>query len=249
MSDGGYGGTFDARGGRYDDAMRRWPSVRDEEFAFALGLADPQPGERVIDIPSGGGYLGERVPAGVEVVAVEASDAFVERGRAQGVSPVAAGLRGEGIAPGRADVVISLAGMHHERDHAELFAAWRRLLRPGGRLVAADVIAGSEQAAFLDGFVGEWTVTGHAGHYFGADLAELGKSAGLVDVRVVDGSYHWWAASDAELVGFCTSLFGLEDVAPAQVLAALERGPGLCREGERTGLRWGLRALVARSAS
>lgn len=248
MSDGGYGGTFDARGGRYDDAMRRWPRVRDEEFAFALELADPQPGERVVDIPSGGGYLRERVPAGVEVIAVEASDAFVERGRAQGAPPVAAGLRGEGLAPGRADVVLSLAGMHHEADHAALLAAWRRLLRPGGRVIAADVVSGSEQAAFLDGFVGEWNVTGHAGHYFGADLAELGAAAGLVDVRVVDGSYHWWASSDAELVAFCTSLFGLDGVAPDQVLAALERGPGVRREGERTGLRWGLRALVARSA-
>jgi SAM-dependent methyltransferase len=229
--------------------MRRWPRVRDEEFAFALDLADPRPGERIVDIPSGGGYLGERVPAGVEVVAVEASEAFVQRGGERGAAPVAAGLRGEGLTPGRADVVVSLAGMHHEADHEELFAAWRTLLRPGGRLVAADVVAGSEQASFLDGFVGEWTVTGHAGHYFGDDLAELGRAGGLVDVRIVDGSYHWWASSDAELVAFCTSLFGLEGVAPDQVLAALERGPGLRRQGGRTGLRWGLRALVARSAS
>ncbi|WP_421119612.1 methyltransferase domain-containing protein [Aquihabitans daechungensis] len=248
MADGGYGDTFDERGGRYDDAMRRWPSVRDEEFAFVLDLADPRPGELLIDIPSGGGYLAGRVPAGVEVVAVEAAEAFVQRGREHGARTVAAGLRGEGLAPGRADVVVSLAGMHHEDDHEELFAAWRGLLRPGGRLVAADVVAGSDEAAFLDGFVGEWTSTGHAGHYFGDDLGELATAAGLADVAVVEGRYHWWAADEAELAAFCTSLFGLEGVPADQVVRALDHGPGLRREVGRVGLRWGLRALVARSA-
>ncbi|HWJ60497.1 MAG TPA: methyltransferase domain-containing protein, partial [Acidimicrobiales bacterium] len=175
MGDAGYGDTFDARGGRYDDAMGRWPSVRDEEFAFVIDLVDPRPGETLIDVPSGGGYLADRVPAGVVVIAVEASEAFIERGRQRGVRAVAAGLRGEGLAPAHADVVLSLAGMHHEDDHDELLAAWTGLLRPGGRLVAADVVAGSAEAVFLDGFVGEWTATGHAGHYFGDDLRDLAE--------------------------------------------------------------------------
>src|SRR5690349_3192096 len=113
MGDAGYGDTFDARGGRYDDAMGRWPRVRDGEFAFVLDLAAPQAGEVLVDVPSGGGYLADRVPEGVVVVAVEASEAFIERGRVRGVRAVAAGLRADGLAAGRADVVLSLAGMHH----------------------------------------------------------------------------------------------------------------------------------------
>jgi SAM-dependent methyltransferase len=249
MENDGYREVFGARGGRYDDAMRRWPHVRDEEFRFVLDLAAPAPGETLIDVPSGGGYLDVHVAAGVEVIGVEVSDEFIERGREHGVAAYASGLEAAGLPAGSADVVVSIAGMHHEDDHGALFAAWRRLLVPGGRLVAADVVAGSAEARFLDGFVGEWTSTGHAGQYFGDDLARLGTSAGYADVRVVDGRYHWWAEDEASLAAFCTSLFGLEDVTAAMVLEAIEAGPGITRQDGRVGLRWGLRALVARSAA
>ncbi|HWJ97590.1 MAG TPA: class I SAM-dependent methyltransferase, partial [Acidimicrobiales bacterium] len=208
----------------------------------------PVTGETLVDIPSGGGYLGAHLPDGVDLVGVEVSDEFVERGREHEVTMFATGLEAAGLPAASADAVVSIAGMHHEDDHGSLFAAWRRLLRPGGRLVAADVVAGSAEARFLDGFVGEWTSTGHAGHYFGDGLAQLGEAAGYVDIAVHDGRYHWWADDDAMLAAFCTSLFGLEDVTADLVLDAIEAGPGLTREPDRVGLRWGLRALVARSA-
>lgn len=243
-----YRQTFEARGGRYDDAMRRWPTVRDEEFAFVVDLARPAAGETVIDVPSGGGYLARHLPAGVEVVAVEVAEGFVA-GHGSGAEVLATGLEAAGLPASCADAVVSVAGMHHEDDHGALFAAWRRLLRPAGRLVAADVVAGSAEAEFLDGFVGEWTSTGHAGHYFGDDLAQIGERAGLTDITVHDGRYHWWAPDEAALAGFCASLFGLDGVTADQVLAALDAGPGITREAGRVGLRWGLRAIVAGSGA
>lgn len=247
MGEQGYRDTFDARGGRYDDAMRRWPNVRDEEFAFVVGLAAPVAGETLVDVPSGGGYLGLHLPEGVEVIAVEVAEEFVERGRAHGIETFASGLEAAGLDASIADVVVSVAGMHHEDDHGALFHAWDRLLHPGGRMVAADVITGSAEAVFLDGFVGEWTSTGHAGHYFGDDLADLATGAGFTEVEVVDGRYHWWAADERVLAAFCTSLFGLEEVEAEQVLEALESGPGVTREDGRVGLNWGLRAVTGRS--
>ncbi len=248
VGDSGYRETFEARGDRYDDAMRRWPRVRDEEFGFVLALADPQPGETLVDVPSGGGYLGLHLPAGVEVVAVEVAEEFVQRGQDHGTQTFATGLEAAGLPASSADVVVSVAGLHHEDDHGALFGAWRRLLRPDGRLVAADVVDGSAEAVFLDGFVGEWTSTGHAGHYFGDDLAQTAEQVGFDDVQVADGCYHWWADDEQTLAAFCTSLFGLEDVTADLVLDALAAGPGLTVEDHRVGLRWGLRAVVARAA-
>lgn len=246
MENDGYREIFGARGGKYDDAMRRWPHVRDEEFGFALGLAKPVAGEILLDIPSGGGYLDVHVAEGVEVIGVEVSDEFIERGRDHGVTAYASGLEAAGLPSACADVLVSIAGLHHEDDHGALFTAWTRLLRPGGRMVAADVVTGSAEARFLDGFVGEWTSTGHAGHYFGDDLAEQADAAGLVDVQVIEGRYHWWAPDEATLAAFCASLFGLEGVTLDLVLDALASGPGLTTEDDRVGLRWGLRAVTGR---
>lgn len=249
MTERDYRQIFDERGGRYDDAMRRWPTVRDEEFGFVLDLARPQPGETLVDVPSGGGYLARHLDPEVAVIAVEVAEEFVERGRAHGAGTVATGLEAAGLPSACADVVVSVAGMHHEDDHGSLLRAWRRLLVTGGRLVAADVVEGSPEALFLDGFVGEWTSTGHAGHYFGDDLAQVARGAGFDEVSVVNGRYHWWAPDEDTLARFCTSLFGLEDVAPGQVLDAIASGPGLTVETGRVGLRWGLRAVVGRSAA
>jgi SAM-dependent methyltransferase len=229
--------------------MRRWPTVRDEEFGFVLDLALPRAGETLVDVPSGGGYLARHVDPAVEIIAVEVAEEFVERGRAHGTGTVASGLEAAGLPTACADVVVSVAGMHHEDDHGSLLRAWRRLLKPDGRLVAADVIEGSAEAAFLDGFVGEWTSTGHAGHYFGDDLADVARGAGFDEVAVVTGRYHWWAPDEASLAGFCTSLFGLEEVDPERVLDALAGGPGLTVEPGRVGLRWSLRAVVARGSA
>jgi SAM-dependent methyltransferase len=244
----GYREIFEERGGSYDDAMDRWPHVRDEELRFAVELAQPVAGERVVDVPAGGGYLRDHLPAGVEHVAVEPSATFVERSRRRGATAVESSLRADVLAASSADVVISLAGVHHEPDVFELLVAWRRVLVAGGRIVLADVATGSAEAAFLDGFVGRHNGHGHRGTYLGPDLADIARRSGLTDVRVTDGSYAWWAEDRAALVAFCTQLFGLRDVAPDEVDAALVDGPGIVAGPDgRVGLRWGLRALVATS--
>lgn len=243
----GYEEIFEQRGRRYDDAMARWPHVRDQEFAFVVGLAAPVAGEVLVDIPSGGGYLAAHLPAGVVLVARETSPVFAERALVHGVATEVGDLEASGAPAASCDVLVSVAGIHHHADHPTLLASWVRLLRPGGRLVVADVVQGSAEARFLDGFVGAHTSTGHAGSYLGDGLAGLGRAAGLVEVATVDEQYHWWADTEADLAGFCTELFGLEDVDPSEVLAALAAGPGIDHRDGRVGLRWGLRALVGRS--
>lgn len=245
----GYGELFDQRGDRYDDAMARWPAARAEELAFACRLAAVGPGERVLDVPSGGGYLAQHLPAAAHVLSVEPSAVFAERSRRQGHDVVRCSLRAEAVADRSIDVLVSVAGVHHDADLVGLLAAWRRVLAPGGRIVVADVARGSAVAEFLDGFVGRHTAQGHVGTYLGDDLAQLAHDAGYRDIEVIDGAYRWWADDLDDLAAFCTELFGLEGVTTAEVGQALVDGPGVeVADDGRAGLRWGLRALVARSA-
>lgn len=242
----GYRDQFDRRGGRYDDAMQRWPEVRREEFAFVLALARPQAGEVLVDVPSGGGYLAGHLPAGVSLVAVETSRAFHRQCVERGVDARFGELHATGLPDGAADVVVSVAGVHHEADHGRLFRECHRILRPGGRLVVADVAEGSAQATFLDGFVGRHNGTGHDGVFLDRAVADRARSAGFGSVRVVEGTYHWRASDEGELAAFCLGLFGLEGVGVAEVAAELRSGPGIdvLADGS-VGLRWALRAVVA----
>lgn len=243
-----YRGTFDERGRTYDDAMEGWPDARHEEFRFAVGLARPVAGERLLDVPAGGGYLRDHLPPGVDHVALEPSSAFAVRSQRREVAVVQGGLAGDALAPASIDVVVSVAGVHHEPDLGPLLRSWRRILVPGGRLVVADVARGSAEATFLDGFVGDHNGDGHAGSYLGDDLAQLAQAAGLVEVQVVEGRYRWWADDADDLARFCIALFGLRDVAPERVAEALAHGPGVAAGPDgRVGLSWGLRALVATS--
>ena len=247
MPPGGYQEIFDERGRGYDDAMRRWPHVRDEELAFAASLARVRAGDRVLDVPAGGGYLDAHLPDGAVLTSVEPSRSFAARSRARGLVVVESPLSADAVPAGSVDVLVSIAGIHHEPDHDALLAAWRRPLAAGGRLAVADVAAGSPEARFLDEFVGRHNGEGHAGCYLGDDLGERAEAVGYTDVAIVDGRYHWWAATLDELAAFCAGLFGLSGVTGDEVGAALVGRLGVDRDGDRVGLRWGLRGLVATS--
>lgn len=228
--------------------MARWPSARDEEFAFAIDLARPVAGERVLDVPAGGGYLADRLPEGVDYLALETASSFASLCRTRGLDVVEAPLDGSTLPANSVDVVVSVAGVHHEADLAALLMAWRRLLRHGGRVVVADVALDSAVALFLDGFVGRHNVVGHEGTFLGPDLRSIAARAGYHDVDVVDADYRWRFDDEDALGRYCAALFGLSGCTVADVVEAARQGPGIESSPDGSvSLRWGLRGLVARS--
>lgn len=241
-----YRERFDERGAGYDDAMAHWPTARDEEFAFALGLTELRSGSRVLDVPAGGGYLADHLPVGVRYQALEVASSFAERCRGRGLAVIEGDLLGSSLPAASFDVVMSVAGLHHEPDLAAVLTQWRRLLRPGGHVVVVDVAEGSAMAAFLDGFVGRHNTVGHEGVFLGTDIDVTAKGAGYIDAAVIDGEYHWWFDDERSLGHYCKALFGLTGPTWEHVVDAARQGLGIDEaEDGRVGLRWGLRGLVA----
>ena len=141
----------------YDDAVvARMPESAIEAFAgvgnpFSQGALNP--GERVIDLGSGGGFdcfiAAAQVSAEGRVVGIDMTDEMLERSRA---AATAMGLGNVEFRKGIiedlpveddwADVVISKGVINLCADKRRVFNEVMRVLRPGGRLQFADIATG-----------------------------------------------------------------------------------------------------------
>jgi SAM-dependent methyltransferase len=141
----------------YDvEAVDALPDMAVESFAGVanpFSLRDLKPGERVVDLGSGGGFdcfvaAGKVGPEG-RVVGVDMTEEMLAKSRgtarALGLSNVefrAGILEQLPVADGWADVVISNGVLNLCADKQQIFAEIWRVLRPGGHLQFADIANG-----------------------------------------------------------------------------------------------------------
>jgi arsenite methyltransferase len=156
----------------YDEAVvAALPDSAVEAFAgvgnpFSLGVLNP--GERVVDLGSGGGFdcfiaAGQVGPEG-RVVGVDMTEEMLGRSRA---AAAAMGLRNVEfrrgviedlpIEDGSADVVISNGVINLCADKRQVFAEVMRVLKRGGRLQFADIANGKEVPAGALRNIDLWT--------------------------------------------------------------------------------------------
>lgn len=236
-----YEQIFEQRGGAYDQAMRRWPGARRDDFLVPLRALEPQRGEAIVDVPAGGGYLRDYLPAGCRWFGHEPCASFHVDAPAVDLLPLP-------WADGFADAAISIAGVHHLDDKRPLFRELRRVVRDAGRFVLADVHEASAVAAFLDQFVGRHTSTGHQGIYLGSrTLAELTESGWAVE-RADREAFCWWFSDGASLAEYCRMLFDMHGVTDAMILDGVERLLGTQSAEAGIGMNWELFVIRARAA-
>ena len=141
----------------YDSkAVDALPDEAVESFAGVanpFSLRDLKPGERVVDLGSGGGFdcfiAGGKVGPTGHVVGVDMTEEMLAKSRrtahAMGLSKVEfrEGLLEQlPVADGWADVVISNGVLNLCADKQQIFSEIRRVLRPGGHLQFADIANG-----------------------------------------------------------------------------------------------------------
>lgn len=248
-----YEEIFEARGHLYNEAGSRCPQARERERGALLDLLAPCAGEVICDAPAGGGYVADGIRARlgdqVRVICVEPARRF-----ASAINPVFE-IRHDAmdaltLGDASIDAVASLAGLHHFADKRPVFREWGRVVRPGGRVAAADVQAETDVAAFLNTFVDAWTPGGHDGIFLQpGELSESLAAAGFEPVSEELLQVPWEFPDEATMAMFCRTLFGLTKATVEQVHAGMK--DYLHVEGTATGVRflWRLRYALARRGS
>jgi arsenite methyltransferase len=170
-------------------------SMAGTDNPFALG--DIRPGERIVDCGSGAGadaLIAARLvgPAG-RVVGIDMTPEMLAKARANASEADLTNVEfREGILEalpietGWADVVISNGVLNLVPDKAAALAEMYRVLRPGGRLQAADIVLERPVSASSKQDVGLWTGC-IAGGLLADELRELIAAAGFRSVEVVPG--------------------------------------------------------------
>lgn len=138
----------------FDQVAPEWEGMQQRMYStrvrdVILGRAGVQPGDTVVDLGAGAGFLTlELLARGVHVTAADSSPAMLRellrrapsRGR---LTPYEVTSERLGLEAGAYDAVVANMYLHHVEDPAGAIAEAARLLRPGGRLVFGDLTAHS----------------------------------------------------------------------------------------------------------
>jgi len=232
--------------GSYHEAMTFCPDARKLEFSYPIELAAPRDHEVLVDFPSAGGYPGpylHQIAPNAVYHAVEHSPEYKDAGL-----PVIAGTW-DSLPFGNVavDIVLTLAALHHVYPGREMFyRESHRILRPGGRLIIADVAEGTAADRFLSEFVNEFSPEGHVARFFKKeiDVPEIEQEGFMVSSYEVR-SFHWFYPDKQTAIKFCKGLFRLGLASDDQIWQALNTYLGIETDPGEVRMGWQLAMIRA----
>lgn len=242
-----YADIFEKRGFDHDQAFTLYPQACEDECRAILSLAAPKPGDTLLDVPSAGGFLTTHLSIeGIQIIAVDPSPVLQALCARRISSSYLAPLNKLPIETGTVDVVVCLAGLHHETGLPKVFQEFRRVVRPSGRLAIAEVAEGSNVANFLNGFVDQYNSMGHQGVFWNSGCTTMLEAAGWNVMHNEPAQYHWRFEDRASLVHCLALMFGIDLATPDQIFDAVTAllGVDVLPNGQ-LGMRWSLQHVLA----
>lgn len=240
-----YADIFNIRGAAYHQAMQQYPTARDEEFVTMIRLLQPAPGQTIVDMPSGGGYLrGYLTSDDIELIAIETTQAFFDQCREDETTQARlCELSDTGLPDGSVDAVVSIAGLHHVEDRVAVFGEIYRILKDDGKFCIADVEKGSPTDGFLNTFVDKHNSMGHEGLFIDDTFRKNLQQTGF-EINIDRSESYCWNFVDAdEMIDYCILMFGLDEAEPDQVREGIKKYQGFNVRNGRCRMNWSLRFI------
>jgi SAM-dependent methyltransferase len=207
-----YGTTFVERAISYLHAMQTYPDALAQEFANALDILQPRPGDVILNIPAGGVPLEKHVHRDCALINLEFNKEFCDIAHVKQCAYNKIPLDNCSV-----DKIISIASLHHLslEERQDFYRECHRILKPDGRFVIADVLKGSKQDVWLNKFVNEHNSKGHNGLFW--TESDAGTMDGF-NVSICTRKYDWVFTDNLALLDFSRNLFGLDRITDMEYL-------------------------------
>lgn len=243
----GYQEIFNRRGKEYHLAMEQYSDARKYEFMNLLKFVELNKNSKILDIPSGGGYLRKYLPENFHIVCAEETEYFYTTCKESFNQEkiMYQNDRQLNLADAMFDLVISVAGLHHLETKNWIVSEMTRILKDQGEIIIADVQENSLEAKFLNEFVDSNNSYGHKGIFLNNEFENLLEAHGF-KLKFNDIiKYHWEFDSIENMLFYCKNLFGIDKCGYSEILAAIQHYLGYTIENNIVKMNWSLKYINA----
>lgn len=253
----------------YRHANSTRPQARERELRALFQRLRPAPNEYIWEVGTGNGYLtipiAQAVTAGGMVVTTDVEEGNIvdveARRKSLGLAiktillPVERPLLADGH-EASFDAIASIATLHHfdnrakntgESGRRNALSTFYRMLKPGGRIVVADVMHDTAAQRYFDSIDNPRYCAphGHPHDFFTLEkLAEVARESGFVNVSVTKEFVPWTFSSPEEARSFVHTIHNAI-CTPEESFARAQEVLGFSKKGEKWELGWELFYLTA----
>lgn len=244
-----YRDVFSQRAQSHYEAFIMYPDACRTEVENCLSFVKPKPGEVLLDMPSAGGYLSSYIHTpNLHVIAIDPTPEFIPLCKNVVSDTRLSALDDLPLKDKSVDIVVCLAGLHHEPSPDGVLAEISRVLKDKtGRVIIAEINSGSNVAHFFNKFVHQYNSNGHYARFIDDNFMKIFSSNHLRIEHDEILSYHWPFESRFALGDCLQRMFGINLSTPEKIADAVEEILGIDNLPDgRIGMRWSLRFIYAK---
>jgi len=234
-----YKDIFNKRGNSYSYAMNQFPYARHNEFTTLIELLDIKNDDKIVDLPSGGGYLKKHLNTDAEIYSVDPAGMFIQ----QKVKSKCylSDITSTPFNDSFFDKAYSLAGTHHLTNKKRFYKEVSRILKPSAIFAYADVAKDTNADRFLNLYVNKYNSLGHDGDFLDINITtnEL-LNSGFSQVNSRLKNYSWVFSSELHAIIFFRHLFGLNLATDKQIIDGIEKHLHISHNENTFNVQWQL---------